>query len=99
MTTLQWTERISSDTDVVDRFLYEGIDVQTPDIGDLSTAIEWLALYGAETAEDAQPYANVIAYLEKAIATKQKRAETARQKRAYAAYFGVPVRSVRVLNP
>ena len=96
MTTLNWPERISSDTDVVDRFLHEGIDVKTPSISDLNTAIEWLALYGAETAEDAQPFANVIAFLEKTIASKQRRAETARQKRAFANYFGVPVSQVRV---
>lgn len=96
MSKLQWAERISSDTDVVDQFLHEGIEVENPSIGDLYTAIEWLALYGAETIEDAQPYANVIAFLEKTIATKQKRTETARQKRAYAAQHGIPVSRVRV---
>ena len=98
MTTLQWTERISSDTDVVDRFLNEGIDVKAPSIQDFYTAIEWLALYGAETPEDAQPFANVIAYLERTIAKKEKQARLARQKRAYADYFGVPVKSVRVVH-
>lgn len=98
MSTLQWTERISSDTDVVDRFLNEGIDVKAPSIEDLYTAIEWLALYGAETAEDAKPFANVIAFLERTIAKKEKQARVARQKRAYADYFGVPVKSVRVVH-
>lgn len=98
MNTLQWSERISSDHDVVDRFINEGIEVTTPSISDLYTAIEWLALYGAESVEDAQPYANVIAYLEGVVAAKEKRAETARMKRAYADYFGVPVRSVRVVK-
>lgn len=98
MTTLQWDERISGDTDVVDRFLNEGIEVKAPSVADLYTAIEWLALYGAETTEDAQPYANVIAYLENTIARKERQTAIAQQKRAYAAVMGVPYRAVRVIH-
>lgn len=96
MTTLNWPERISSDTDVVDRFLHEGIDVQAPSITDLNTAIEWLALYGAETAEDAQAYANVIGFLQRSIETRIKRKSLAAAKRAYAIEHGIPVSQVRV---
>lgn len=96
MSDITWTQRISGDDDTVDRFLHEGMTAEGPSEADLWTAIEWLALYGAETQDDAQPYANVIAFLERTIATKAKRQATAEAKRAYAAEHGISVKQVRV---
>jgi hypothetical protein len=91
-----WPNRISGDTDVVDRFLDEGLTPEAPSIGDLYTAIEWLALYGAGSEHEAQPYVNVIAYLTKTIAEKEQRSALAKAKRAYAHAHGIPVSQVRV---
>lgn len=78
---VDWPERISADHDTVDRFLYAGISVESPSSGDIATAIEWLALYGAETEADAQPYANVIGHLERTLQRRETKAAKARFKR------------------
>lgn len=97
MTNPNWPVRISSDEDVVDRFLYnEEVTADTPDIADLNTAIEWLALYGASAADEAQPYANVIGFLQRTVETRLKRKALAAAKRAYAAEHNIPVSQVRV---
>ncbi len=78
---VDWPERISADHDTVDRFLHEGATVNMASSGDIATAIEWLALYGAETAEDAQPYVNVIGLLERTLDRREMKAAKARFKR------------------
>lgn len=92
----KWDARISADDDTVDRFLYEGMYVEAPSISDLNTAIEWLALYGAEDTHIAEPYANVIAFLAKTIEEKESRRALAEAKRTYARENGIPVSQVRV---
>jgi len=96
---LDWDERVSSDDDTVDRFLHDGSVVpESPSEADLSTAIEWLALYSAEDAETAQAFANVIGLLDRKISEKRKRAATAQSKREYAQANGIPVSRVRVVK-
>lgn len=97
MNNVNWPTRISSDEDVVDRFLHnEEVIAEAPDIADLNTAIEWLALYGASDTDEAQPYANVIGFLQRTIETRIKRKAMAAAKRAYASEHGIPVSQVRV---
>ena len=93
---LAWPERISSDT-AVDKFLHEGtVDIESPSIADLQTAIEWLAFYAAETQGEAQPFANVIGFLDRAIQGKRKRASTTDLKRRYAAAHQIDIANVRI---
>jgi hypothetical protein len=94
-----WAERISSDEDVVDRFLHEGsVTPRKPDVADLWTAVEWLALYGAEDAEQAQPFANAIGFLLGSIRQREERSRLAARKRAYAQALGVPVSTIRKVH-
>ena len=95
---VDWPHRISSDHDVVDRFLADsdGQTVDRPTIADMHTAIEWLALYGAESEEEAAPYIRVIALLQAQVDARQHRVALARAKRDYATTHGVPVASVRI---
>lgn len=95
---VDWPHRISSDHDVVDRFLSEsdGQTIERPSSADIHTAIEWLALYGAESKEDAVPYIRVIALLQAQLDAREHRAALARAKRDYATRHGVPVASVRI---
>lgn len=92
----EWGNRISSDEDSVDRFLHEGLIPETPSVGDLHSAAEWLATYGAETAEDAQGWANVVAFLILTAESKQKRSAVAEAKRRYAKEKGLKVSQVRI---
>lgn len=78
-----------------------------------TAALEWAiaALEGYEYADDccdldgnaddrahAQALADVIAYLERTITTRQRRSDVAAAKRAYAAEHGIPISSVRVVR-
>ena len=92
----EWGERISADEDSVDRFLHEGLVPQAPSVGDLHTAAEWLATYGAETFEDAQGWANVVAFLILTAESKQKRSALAQAKKKFAQEKGIPVSQVRI---
>jgi len=92
----EWGNRITSDEDSVDRFLHEGLVPQAPSIGDLHGAAEWLATYASETAEDAQGWANVVAFLILTAESKQKRSAIAEAKRAFAKEKGIPVSQVRI---
>ena len=93
----EWGNRISSDYESVDRFLHEGIVIpQTPSVGDLHSAAEWLATYAAETAEEAQGWANVVAFLILTAESKQKRSAVAEAKRRYAKEKGLKVSQVRI---
>jgi len=92
----EWGERISSDYESVDRFLHEGLVPQAPSVGDLHSAAEWLATYASETAEDAQGWANVVAFLILTAESKQKRSITAEAKRKYAKENGLKVSQVRI---
>lgn len=93
----EWGERISSDYESVDRFLHEKIVVpESPSIADLNGAAEWLALYASETAEDAQGWANVVAFLILTAESKQKRSAVAEAKRQFAKEKGIPVSQVRI---
>jgi hypothetical protein len=97
MSDFKWAQRISSEEEVVDRFLYEGtVKPEPASDGDLETAIEWLALYGAGTEEEAQAYANVIGFLEGQLQARAKRRRTNDLKRAYAQYNGVSFKQVRI---
>jgi hypothetical protein len=92
----EWGNRISSDEDSVDRFLHEGLVPQSPSVGDLHSAAEWLATYGAENSEDAQGWANVVAFLILTAESKQKRSAVAQAKREFAKEKGIPVSQVRI---
>jgi hypothetical protein len=92
----EWENRISSDEDSVDRFLHEGLVPQSPSVGDLHSAAEWLATYGAENSEDAQGWANVVAFLILTAESKQKRSAVAEAKRRFAKEKGIPVSQVRI---
>ena len=93
----EWGERISSDYESVDRFLHEKIVVpEAPSIGDLNAAAEWLATYASETAEDAQGWANVVAFLILTGESKEKRSALAKAKKKFAEEKGIPVSQVRI---
>lgn len=93
----EWNARISADEDSVDRFLHEGSVIpQTPSIGDLWSAAEWIATYGAQTAEEAQCWANVVAFLISTAESKEKRMALGEAKRRYAKENGVKVSQVRI---
>ena len=92
----EWGNRITSDEDSVDRFLHEGLVPESPSVGDLHGAAEWLATYASETAEDAQGWANVVAFLILTAESKQKRSAVAKAKREFAKEKGIPVSQVRI---
>lgn len=92
----EWGNRISSDEDSVDRFLHEGLVPQSPSVGDLHGAAEWLATYASETAEDAQGWANVVAFLILTAESKEKRSALAKAKKKFAEEKGIPVSQVRI---
>ena len=92
----EWGERISSDYESVDRYLHEGLVPQSPSIGDLHGAAEWLATYAAETSEDAQGWANVVAFLILTAESKEKRSNLAKAKKKFAEENGIPVSQVRI---
>ena len=92
----EWANRISADEDSVDRFLHEGLIPQSPSVGDLHSAAEWIATYGSETAEEAQGWANVIAFLILTAESKEKRSAIAEAKRRYAKEKGLKVSQVRI---
>jgi hypothetical protein len=92
----EWSNRITSDEDSVDRFLHEGLVPQAPSIGDLHGAAEWLATYASETAEDAQGWANVVAFLILTAESKEKRSALAKAKKKFAEEKGIPVSQVRI---
>ena len=93
----EWGERITSDYDSVDRFLHEKIVVpEAPSIADLNGAAEWLATYASEDAENAQGWANVVAFLILTAESKQKRSAVAQAKKEYAKAHGIKVSQVRL---
>jgi hypothetical protein len=92
----EWGERISADQDSVDRFLHEGLVPQSPSVGDLHSAAEWIATYGAENAEEAQGWANVVAFLILTAESKEKRSVLAQAKKKFAEANGIPVSQVRI---
>jgi hypothetical protein len=92
----EWGNRISSDEDSVDRFLHEGLVPQSPSVGDLHSAAEWLATYGAENSDDAQGWANVVAFLILTAESKEKRSVLAQAKKKFAEANGIPVSQVRI---
>lgn len=93
----KWEQRISGDHDSVDRFLFEGSVVpEVASSSDLLYAMEWLATYGAETPEEAQKWANAIAFLLAAAEAKDKKVALAKAKREYAKAHGIKVSQVRV---
>jgi hypothetical protein len=92
----EWGNRITSDEDSVDRFLHEGLVAQAPSVGDLHSAAEWLATYGAENAEDAQGWANVVAFLILTAESKENRSALAKAKKKFAQENGIPVSRVRI---
>ena len=97
----QWSERITCDDDTVDAYMHSGALVpQKPDVYDLITAIEWLAIYASEspTEETAQAMANVIGLLDTQVQQRMRRSALASAKRAYAAEHGIPVSQVRVVR-
>jgi hypothetical protein len=95
---LDWPTRISADDDTVDYYLAaaDGETLYAPSVSDLETAIEWLALYGADSPEAAAPFGAVIAFLQAKVDDKVRRENVAAAKRQYAAANGVPVSSVRI---
>ena len=92
----KWESRISADQDSVDRFLHEGLVPEVPSVGDLWGAAEWIATYGAEDAEEAQGWANVVAFLILTAQAKEKRSNLAKAKKEYAKAHGIPVSQVRI---
>ena len=93
----KWGNRISSDYESVDRYLHEELVVpKSPSTGDLYGAAEWLATYAADSEEDAQGWANVVAFLILTAESKQKRSAVAQAKREFAKEKGIPVSQVRI---
>ena len=92
----KWAKRISADEDSVDKYLHEGLVPKSPSVGDLWGAAEWIATYGAEDAEEAQGWANVVAFLILTAQAKEKRSNLAKAKSEYAKAHGIKVSQVRV---
>ena len=92
----EWGTRISADEDSVDRFLHEGLVPEAPSVGDLWSAAEWIATYGSENAEEAQGWANVVAFLILTAESKEKRSVLAQAKKKFAEANGIPVSQVRI---
>lgn len=93
----KWEQRVCADYDSVDRYLHEGIVVpEVADAGDLLLAAEWIATYGSDSEEDAQKWANVIAFLVTSAESKQKRSALAKAKKKYAEEKGIKVSQVRI---
>lgn len=93
----KWTQRICADYESVDRFLYEGlVTPEVASVGDLLLAAEWLATYGSDSAEDAQKWANVIAFLITSAEAKEKRTALAKAKQEFAKANGIKVSQVRI---
>lgn len=90
---------ISADSDTIDAHLIAGrLTPTAPDIGDLWSAAEWLALYQTDIDDSTvgQSFANVIAFLQLTAQSKQKRSVLAQAKREYAKQKGIPVSQVRI---
>ena len=94
----KWGERISADEESVDRYLHEGLVPESPSVGDLWGAADWIATYGAEDAEEAQGWANVVAFLILTAQAKEKRSALAKAKRQYAKEKGIKVSQVRLIK-
>lgn len=94
----EWSNRLSSDHDTIDRFLYEGFKPETPSASDMNSAIEWLALYGADHEDDPmlRSLANVIGFLGKQIEAKESRERINASKRQYAKEHNIPFKQLRV---
>lgn len=93
------TNPISSDSDTIDAHLIAGRVVPVaPSASDLLNAAEWLALYQVEIEhlENAQSFANAIAYLILTAESKEKRSSLAKAKQQYAKEHGIPVSQVRI---
>jgi hypothetical protein len=95
---LDWPTPISADDDTVDTYLCDadGETISAPSVSDLETAIQWLALYGAESGDDAEPFVRVVAYLQAKADEKVRRENVAAAKRQYAEANGIPVSRVRI---
>ena len=94
----EWKTQISADEGTVDNYLFRG-DVKpvAPSVGDLWTALEWIALYDAgDDVELAQSLSNVVAFLSITADTKEKREIVAKAKRQYAKAHGIKVSQVRL---
>lgn len=92
-------EPISADSDTIDAHIISGAVVpQAPSTHDLRNAVEWLALYQVEKEfiDQAQSFANVIAFLELTAQSREYRSALAKAKKAYAKEHGIPVSKVRV---
>ncbi len=101
MKEFEWSERITSDDDTIDAYLHSGAIVPGKvQESDLMSAIEWLAIYAAESPEDeiAQGMANVIGMLTAKAQQMESRAYLAAMKRRYAEERGIPVSQVRVVR-
>ena len=93
----EWGNRNTTDDDTVDRFMHEGSVIpQAPSVGDLWSAIEWLATYACETVEESKQWANVIAFLMLTAESKEKRTAINTAKRNYAKEHGLKVSQVRI---
>ena len=94
-------EPISADYGVVaNRLLRNEIVAQSPNVNDLLSALEWLALYDGydETDNNIQSFANVIAFLDLTIQSKMNRQALNDAKRAYAEQHNVKFNQVRKIK-
>jgi len=92
---------VSSDSDAVGVLMDEGTisKVTSPSDNDLALAIEWIATYQVgDDLEVAQKFANVIAFLDLTIQTKNQRRILAEAKRQYAKQHGVKVSQVKIMK-
>ena len=90
---------VSSDSDDVGVLMDEGTisKVTSPSENDLALAIEWIATYQVgDDLETAQKFANVIAFLDLTIQSKNNRKVLAEAKRQYAASHGIKVSQVKI---
>jgi hypothetical protein len=96
------TTRVSADEDTVENAMIKGlVKPKAPNTTDLLGAIEWLAIYGCghETENDletAQSFANVIAFLELTVESRNKRKAVNDLKRNYAKEHGLKVSQVKI---
>jgi hypothetical protein len=90
---------VSSDDDAVGVLMDQGLieSVTAPSDNDLLTALEWLATYQVgNDLEFAQKLANVIAFIDLTIDSRNNRKILAEAKRQYAATHGIKVSQVKI---
>jgi hypothetical protein len=90
---------VSSDSDAVGNLMDNGIitEVKAPTEAQLFLAMDWLSTYQVmDDMRVAQDIANVIAFLDLTVQSKNKRKVLSEAKRQYAATHGIKVSQVKL---